>query len=85
MGKVIVRTSFTPPVELDVAGGTGAPTSESDGEWARAALNVLRPSVEHVGTGIRVEPWGAPTDWKIPLAVVLLLAGYGALKLWQGK
>lgn len=85
MTKIRVRTSFTPPVEFDLAGQTGSATPEGDGEWSRAALNVIRPSVEHVGSGLRVEPWGAPTDWKIPLAVLVLLAGYGVLKLWQGK
>lgn len=88
--KVILRTSLTPPreVNLSAASIAGQLMGSSQGEGGAASdaiLSFLRPELEEPSTGLRVSPWGRPHDWRIAAGVVFGLAAFGAYALLRGR
>lgn len=84
--KLILRTAFSPPVTINLAATSpeGQRGGDSQGGAATAVMNALKPSIEEPATGLRIEPWGSPGDWRIPLGILLALAAFGVYALARG-
>lgn len=80
--EVILRTSFTPPIRVQLAPGQAEGSAVDQSAVADALLKAVRPSIE--AAGLRIEPWGKPTDWRVPVAILVGLSLLGLVALVKG-